>query len=102
MQKITTIPTKENINRLLTLLGESPAQVEALSAALSEEQLCESLTVNEWSFKQQLIHLLNREEITSQLIYYALLVDDPILPDIHPQRQWPPSLIMSISKSRTC
>lgn len=88
MEKITTYPFPKNISRVLALLRESPIQLEALSWVMTEEQFCEPLTENEWSFKQHLAHLLSREEITSQSIYYALLVDDPILPDIHPQRQW--------------
>jgi len=34
--------------------------------------------------------LLSRENISSQSIYYALLVSNPVLPDIHPQQQWAP------------
>ena len=90
MEKINTQPSPKNFSRILRLLGESPAKLEALRRSLTEEQLCEPLVDNEWSFKQQLAHLLSREEITSQLIYYALLVDDPLLPDIHPQRHWAP------------
>ena len=90
MEKINTQPSPKNFSRVLALLGESPAKLEALSRSLTEEQLCEPLSDNEWSFKQHLAHLLSREEIASQSIYYALLVDDPILPDIHPQRHWAP------------
>ena len=90
MEKINTQPSPKYFSRVLTLLGESPAKLEALRRSLTEEQLCEPLAEKEWSFKQQLAHLLSREEITSQSIYYALLVDDPILPDIHPQRHWAP------------
>ena len=84
MKKISSEPTTENINRLLALLGETPAQLEALSRSLSAEQQREPLSEGEWSFVEHLAHLLSREEISSQSIYYALLVGNPVLPDIHP------------------
>ena len=71
MEKITTYPFPKNISRVLALLRESPVQLEALSWVMTEEQLCELLTENEWLFKQHLAHLLSCEEITSQSIYYA-------------------------------
>ena len=90
MEKIKTLPSQANINRLLALLGETHAQFEDLPRSLFKDELCEPLSEGEWSFTEILAHLLCREEIISQSIYYALLVDDPILPDVHPQRQWAP------------
>jgi hypothetical protein len=84
MGKITTHPSLVNRNRLLEFLRESPAQLKDLSRSLPEEQLCERLAEKEWPLKEHLAHMLSRKEITSQSIYYALLVNDPILPDIHP------------------
>lgn len=90
MKQISTEPTTENINRLLALLRESPAQLGGLNRSLSAEKQREPLREGEWSFKEHLAHLLSREDISSQSIYYALLVGNPVLPDIHPQRQWAP------------
>jgi hypothetical protein len=79
MEKITTQPSQANINRLLALLGETHAQFEGLTRSLLKDELCEPLSEGEWSFTEILAHLLCREEIISQSIYYALFVDDPIL-----------------------
>jgi hypothetical protein len=39
------------------------------------------------SFTEILAHLINCEARSSEAIYLALLADDPVLVDIHPERQ---------------
>ena len=40
------------------------------------------------TFTENLAHLLNCEARSSEAIYLALLADDPLFLDIHPERQW--------------
>ena len=70
------------------MLAEAPAQLESLSKALSEEQLHQPLGAGERSFTEDLAHLIHSEARTSDAIYLALLLDQPLLPDIHSERQW--------------
>jgi hypothetical protein len=60
--------------------------LERFTKELSEPQFQEPLDSGERSFTETLAHLINTEAISSQAIYLALLVDEPILIDIHAER----------------
>src|SRR5829696_3882504 len=85
---ISTGQTNANIAKVQELLADLPVQLESLSNALSEEQLRQPLGAGERSFTEDLAHILNSEARTSEAIYLALLLDEPLLPDIHSERQW--------------
>ncbi len=72
----------------MELLAETPAQLESLSKPLSEEQLCQPLGTGERSFTEDMAHLIHTEARSSEAIYLALLMKEPLVPDIHPERQW--------------
>ena len=63
-------------------------KLESLSKRFSAEQLREPLGSGERSFTEDLAHLLNCEARSSEAIYLALLEDEPLFIDIHPERQW--------------
>lgn len=86
-KRISTEQTEANIHQVLLLLRETPDKLNALSHGLSDQQLREPLGPGERSITETLAHLLHCEALTSQAIYLALLVDEPLLPNIHPERE---------------
>ncbi len=85
-KQIPTEQTEANIQEVLRLLSETPVQLEKLCKGLSEEKLRKPLGAGERSFAEVLAHLLNCEARTSESIYLALLLKEPALHPIHPER----------------
>jgi len=85
---ISTDLTSANIEKVMELLADTPAQLESLSKPLREEGLHESLGTGERSFTEDLAHLIHTEARSSEAIYLALLLDEPLMADVHPERQW--------------
>ena len=85
---ISTEQTRANINRLIAILEDSPGWIERLSHSLTDEQLGQSLGQGERSFIEKLAHLVHSEARASEAIYLALLVDEPMLAQVHAERQW--------------
>ena len=85
--KISTDLTPANIAKIIELLSETPQKLGALSKSLKTEQLFQPLGEGERSFTQDLAHLLNGEARSSEMIYQALLSNEPYFADIHPDRQ---------------
>ena len=89
MNKIlSTDQTPENISKILEVLTETPKRLEALSKGLSKEKLREPLGKGERSFTEDLTHLINGEAKSAEMIYQALLVNEPFFANIHPDRDW--------------
>ena len=86
--KISTKPTEANIGKVLALLVETPERLAELSGGLPAEQLDQPLVPGEWSQRQVLSHLIACAEVRSNRIYFALLLEDAAVPEVHPQRQW--------------
>jgi hypothetical protein len=80
--------TSANIANVKELLAETPGQLDTLSKPLSDDQLRQPLGAGERSFTEDLAHLIHTEARSSEAIYLALLLDEPLIPDIHPERQW--------------
>ena len=85
---ISTDLTRANIEKVMELLRDTPAQLESLSKAMREEYLRQPLGAGERSFTEDLAHLLHTEARSSEAIYLALLLDEPLIADVHPERQW--------------
>lgn len=85
---LTTEATPENIQAVINWLTETPARLERLSQNFSEAQLRQPLGTGERSATEVLAHLLNCEARSSEAIYAALLVNEPELIELHPERQW--------------
>lgn len=83
---ISTDQTPANIARIIEILTETPQKLEALSRSLTTEQLRQPLGEGERSFTQDLAHLLNGEARSSEMIYQALLSNEPLFADLHPDR----------------
>ena len=85
-KQIPTEQTEANIQEVLRLLSETPVQLEKLSKGSSEERLRKPLGAGERSFVEALAHLLNCEARTAEAIQLALMRSEPLIPDIHPER----------------
>jgi hypothetical protein len=85
-KQISTQQTDENIREVLRLLRETPEKIGALSRGLTARQLADPLGPGERSFTATLAHLLHCEAVTSQAIYLALLQHEPLLADVHAER----------------
>lgn len=85
---ISTELTNANIAKVITLLADTPGELERLSKGLSHERLSQPLGSGERSFTEGLAHLIHCEARSSEAIYLALLADEPIFPGIHPEHQW--------------
>ncbi|MCI0550070.1 MAG: DinB family protein [Anaerolineae bacterium] len=85
---ISTDMTPANIAKVIEVLTETPQKLEALSKSLTAEGSRQPLGEGERSFTQDLAHLINGEARSSEMIYQALLTNEPVFADIHPERDW--------------
>lgn len=85
-KQISTEQNESNIREVMQLLSELPARLESLRRDLSEEQLRKPLAPGERTPTEVLAHILHCEELTSHAIYLALMTNEPLLPDIHAER----------------
>ena len=85
-KQISTDQTESNIQEVLRLLRETPKTLERLSNGLSKEQLQRPLGSGERSFTEALAHIIHCEAITTDSITLALLRDEPMIADLHPER----------------
>jgi len=85
-KQISSEQTDSNIKEVMGLLRETPAKLEGLSKGLSDRRLHEPLGSEERSFVEALAHLINCEAITSESIYLALMLNEPLKANIHAER----------------
>ena len=85
---ISTELSEGNISLVLKALSEIPLKLAAISQPFSENQLKLALEEGKRSFFEELSHLVNCEARTSEAIYLALLIKEPYLLSVHPERQW--------------
>ncbi len=84
---ISTEATNVNIAKVRDLLADTLRKLERLSKHFSTERLRQPLGSGQRSFIEDLAHLINCEARSSEAIYLALLADEPLFTDIHPERQ---------------
>jgi hypothetical protein len=85
---LSTDLTEANLRQVLQLLSESPARLERICQDSTAEQARQPLGPGERSVTEVLAHLINGEAWSSEMIYMALLVDQPHFYDLHPDRSW--------------
>ncbi len=85
---LSTDLTPANIAKVLEMLAQTPERLSAMSRLLSSDQAQRPLGSGERSLVETLAHMLNGEAISSEMIYQALLVNEPLFADIHPERDW--------------
>lgn len=84
---LSTEQNASNITKVMALLTETPARLSVLSRTMSAARLHLPLGKEERSFIEVLAHLVNSEARTSDATYLALLRDEPLIDDIHPERE---------------
>jgi hypothetical protein len=87
-KSVSTDLTKSNIVKVIDLLADTAPKLESLCQRLTGEQFRQPLGAGERSLTEDLAHLIHSEARTSEAIYLALLLDEPLLPDIHSERDW--------------
>lgn len=87
-KSISTSLTPANIASVLEILAESLARLQALSKSMPKAKWNQPLRKDERTPVEVLAHMLNVEARSSEMIYQALLVDEPYFADIHPERDW--------------
>jgi hypothetical protein len=87
-KSISTDQTSSNIAKVMEVLAATPDKLSALSKPLTTEQLHLNLGHGERSFTEDLAHLINGEARSSEMIYQALLANEPLFADLHPERLW--------------
>jgi hypothetical protein len=85
---ISTEQTSANITAIIDMLAGTPEKLALTSQGVSEDQLYRPFGPGERSFPEVVAHLINSEARTSEAIFATLLLDQPHLLDIHPERQW--------------
>ena len=85
---ISTEPSPENMAHVIDLLADIPRRLENLCRGLNDARLHQPLVSGEWSFAETLAHLIHCEDRSSEAIYLALLVNEPLVPEVHPERRW--------------
>lgn len=86
--KISTSPTSQNIAKILEILTKTPNELTNLADRQSSEEIYQPLGQGEWSFYQVLMHLHHCTDVSSVRIFYALMLDNPTIPVVHPERDW--------------
>lgn len=87
-KSVSTDQTSANIAKVMGVLAESRARLEALNESVSPERLRQPLGKGERTPTDVLAHMINGEARSSEMIYQALLVKEPFFADIHPERDW--------------
>lgn len=85
---ISTKVTASNIAQILSLLAETPKALEVLSKSVPVKKRKQPLGEGERSLTETLAHLINSEARMSESIYLALLIDEPLMVNIHSERDW--------------
>jgi hypothetical protein len=79
--------TSLTIERVLTLLAETPTRIAALTADLSPEELQMRPTLDEWSANEVLAHLRACADVWGNCIMTIIAEDRPTLQAVSP-RTW--------------
>jgi hypothetical protein len=85
---VSTELSSENIKKITEILANMPGEFEQLCQRLTNEQLRQPLGSGERSVTEILAHILHTEARSSEAITLALLADEPLLVDIHPERDF--------------
>lgn len=84
--KLTTDLTPENIATALEVLAQTPVRLEALSKSVPAERLSQPLAKGERTPTEVLAHLVNGEARSAEMMYQALLTNEPFFASLHPDR----------------
>lgn len=86
--KVSTQVTAENIAKVIAVLEATPHELLRLTQDLTDEQIQLPLGEGEWSCWQVMRHLHHAVDISTTRIHYALMLDNPIIPEVYAERDW--------------
>ena len=86
-KSITTDLTPANIASVLEILAASPSKLEVLTKSLPKAKWNQPLGKDERTPVEVLAHMLNSEARSAEMIYQALLVDEPYFVTVHSERE---------------
>ena len=84
MTKTLQVPETE-ITKLLTLLGETPARLVAITSMVESERLVRKVNEDEWAVNEILAHLRVCAEVWGQSILVMISQDQPTLRYVSPR-----------------
>ena len=87
---ISTDCTPANQAHILQLLGSAPGRLAEICQGISEAQARRAPESGERALVEIVAHLLNSEARAAEVLFQALLLNEPLIPPIHPERQWGP------------
>lgn len=85
-KSISTDFSASNFAKVLEILTETPKTLSVLSKSIPKEKWNQPLGKGERTPVQVLAHILNSEARSAEMIYQALLLDEPYFANIHPER----------------
>jgi hypothetical protein len=85
---ISTEITESNIAHVIDLLSDTPKKLGSLRSRFSDEQYTKPLGAGERSLTENLAHLLHSEAISSEFIYLAILKNEVLFHNLHPEREY--------------
>jgi hypothetical protein len=85
---LSTEQTPENIEAVKTILSQTHGKLQRLIAHAGKEKLNQPLGAGERTIIEVLAHMLHCEARSSEAIYLALLADEPLIVDLHPEREY--------------
>ncbi len=87
-KSISTELTRENISKVMQLLTNTPQTLSSLSQGFTSQVLAQPLKPGDRSFIEIVAHIVNCDDRTTESIYAALLLNEPLILNLHPERQW--------------
>ena len=85
---IPTEQTPATVARVLALLAETPDRLADLSRGLNDEVLRRPIGPGRRSFAEVMAHLINTESRTNESIVLALALHEPLLANLHAEREY--------------
>jgi hypothetical protein len=85
---LSTDLTKANIALALEMHSAAPRRLRKFAASRAAGTETEPLAPGERSAVEVLAHMLNVEARSAESLFLALLLTEPELPNIHPERDW--------------
>lgn len=86
LKSISTELTPANIAVILERLAQSSERLDVLFRSVHAETLRQPMAAGERTPTEVLAHILNGEARSAEMIYQALLTDEPYFADLHPDR----------------
>lgn len=80
--------TAENIARVMEILTSTPQKLTTLSQGFTPQTQSQPLRTGDRSFIELVAHILNCDDRTTEVIYEALLLKEPLVANIHVERDW--------------